>query len=392
MAGHGHGQCGRVRARVRTPSWRTCAVTYQPLRSGAPVALWTGTMLLNTSQAVILLPEHDDADARINALFEKALLARKDRSDGGGNLYGGSAGPAAMLAAFRVLIDETPLVRFGHVGANVVIDNATQNDDAIHIVDLGIGHGVQWDDLLRRLAGRKVKPSVRLTGIDLPYASDKPLEALERTGARLSALALSLGIAFSFEPIAAAIETVERPVALPGETLIVNAALALHHVADGDAVTDPTKSRRALLRRLASWKPALLTLIEPDAAHNETAFVQRVSEARRHYGLVFDVLAHLFAQDRIERETLEQAFFGLEILNVIANERDKRVERHDRIDTWCAKLSAAGFAPLSLGGLAKSHTRELGLASPFSVERRGDALALCFRGESVIGVSAWVPA
>jgi hypothetical protein len=350
--------------------------------------------MMTNSQVSLSLHELDapTSSARLDAMFQRAMQVRSDQSGAGaGNLYGGAAGPEAMLAAFRLLIQDTPLIRFGHLGANVVIESATLEDVAIHIVDIGIGHGLQWDDLLQRLATRTIRPSVRLTGIDLPSPGSSPTAALDETGARLAALAKELGIPFTFEAVAGAIEQIERPASLPGERMIVNAALALHHVADGDAAIDPALGRSALLRRLADWKPALLTLIEPDAGHNEAVFTERVREARRHYGLVFDVFEHLFPHDPAERRTLEHDFFGNEILNVVASEGVGRVERHDRIETWCRKLVKAGFEALPLGALAPGHARALGLCAPFSVERRGPAIALCFRGESLLGVSAWVP-
>ena len=358
---------------------------------------------MQTSSASIVVPAFLPAVAptsstarqRLDALFERALRVRADGTGiGAGNLYGGSAGPEAMLAAFRLLIQDTPLVRFGHLSANRVIDDATHGQGAIHIVDIGIGHGLQWDDLLARFASRTQRPRVRITGIDLPAAGPNPTAMLARTGARLAALAMSLGLAFEFQAIAGAIEDVEQPESRvdEGEYMIVNAALALHHVADGDAVTDPARSRTALLRRIASWQPGLVTLIEADAGHNEVAFDARVREARRHYGLVFNALEHLFPHDPCERVTLERNFFGAEILNVVASEADARVERHDRIETWCRKMADAGFSALSLGALAPLQARALRLAAPFSVERRGPAMALCFGGESIIGVTAWVPA
>lgn len=352
-------------------------------------------MMTSSSQASTVLPrlEARTSTMRLDALFDRALQARENQSGvGAGNLYAGAAGPEAMLAAFRLLIQDTPLIRFGHLGANVVIDNATLDADAIHIVDIGIGHGLQWDDLLARLAARGARPRVRLTGIDLPGPGSSPTKALDHTGARLAALAEQHGIPFSFEAIAGAIEQAERPTSRPGEQMIVNAALALHHVADGDAVSDPAHGRRALLARLAAWKPALLTLIEPDAGHNEIAFPERIREARRHYGLVFEVLAHLFPHDPAERRTLERNFFGSEIVNVVASEGAGRVERHDRIETWCRKMAESGFNALPLGALAPSNARELGLCAPFSIERRGPAIALCFGGESLLGLTAWSPA
>jgi hypothetical protein len=346
---------------------------------------------MQTSSASIFVPEYTAPSAaeRIDALFERAIEARQT-SLGSGNLYGGSAGPEAMLSAFRVLIQDTPLVRFGHVAANRVIEGAAMGCSAIHIVDLGIGHGLQWDDMLARFAARAVVPRVRITGVDLPSPGASPTEALDRTGARLSALAAELGVEFEFEAIASSVEELHCPVTLPGEKLIVNAALALHHVADGDAIVDPQTSRDAILRRIASWRPMLVTLIEPDAAHNNLPFEQRVREARRHYRLVFDAFAYLFPHDPIERTTLEVDFFGNEIMNV-CSEGAARVERHDRIDTWCRKMTDAGFESISLGMLCRSQAQELELRHPFTVETRGPAMALCFRGESVIGVSAWTP-
>jgi hypothetical protein len=327
---------------------------------------------------------------RVDAIFRAALVARRDGSGAGaGNLYAGSEGPEAMLAAFRLLAEGTPLIRFGHVGANRIIDGVTRDREAIHVVDIGIGHGIQWDDLLARMATRPLRPRLRLTGVDLASPGSNPAAALERTGARLSALADRLGIDFRFEPHVGCVEDLERPRTDANEDLVVNAALALHHVADGDAVIDPARGRRAVLRRLATWKPSLLTLIEPDAGHNDVAFPERLREARRHYGLVFDVFAHLFPHDPAERTTLERRFFGSEILNVVASEGHARVERHDRIRTWCRRMEEAGFAPLSLGALAPSHEAALGLQPPFTVELRKSAMALCFGGRSLLGVSAW---
>lgn len=38
------------------------------------------------------------------------------------------------------------IIRFRHLGADVVIDRATLGDAAIHIVDIGIGYGLQRED------------------------------------------------------------------------------------------------------------------------------------------------------------------------------------------------------------------------------------------------------
>lgn len=294
-----------------------------------------------------------------------------------GNLYAGQGGPEAMLSAFRLLVNETPLIRFGHTCANVAIDQATMNEQAVHLIDIGMGHGMQWFDLLERFGERSRRPAVRLTGVDLPAPGADPAAALNAAGAKLAEFARAQGVPFQFEARVGTVESVDEWNTHQGEALAINAAFALHHV--------PDENRDTVLTRLRGLRPRVLTLVEPDAAHNPLPFPERVAEAWRHYGLVFSIFEHLFPRDLDTRRILEGAFFGREILNMVGAEGADRVERHDRILAWRKRMHANKFTSIDISNWKQAFE----LATPFTARRDGETLALRFNGQPVLGVSAW---
>lgn len=317
-----------------------------------------------------------DVAARLASYFAAALRARAgDARPDDGNLYGGAAGPEAMLDAFRALTERTPLVSFGHRTVNAAIAELALGADAIHIVDLGVGHGTQWDDLVARIGQRSKRSSLRITGVDLPAPGGDPAAVLRRTGERLESLAARCGVPLRFEAVADSIESVTATCAPRGEVLVVNAALSLHHI--------PGDARDRALANIASWSPARLFLIEPDADHDGLAFGARFAEAWRHYGLVFSALEATLARSLQARSVIEGAFFGREIANVVGAEGDARFERHERVERWRARLSDAGFVGEPLHGYAP------GVERPFGARAVDGATALCLGARPLVAVSAW---
>ncbi len=331
------------------------------------------------------------AEARLGVQFARALRLRAgDERRGTGNLYAGATGPEEMLAAFDLLVRETPLVRFGHAAANAAIERAVRADDALHVVDLGIGFGSQWLDLLERLARRPGgPPRVRLTGVDVPVPGEDPARALREAGDRLSAAAAALGVPFTFEARPGFIEDVALAPSRPGEALVVNAAFALHHVPGRDVAPHGRRSREAVIADLRAAAPRLLVLVEPDAEHDRLPLPQRTLEAWRHYGLVFDVFDHLFGRDLPSRRALESAFFGREVENVICGEGGARVERHQRRARWQAQAEAAGFARVPLDGVRDDLAEGLGARPGFSVGVEDGALTLCWKGAPILATLAF---
>lgn len=305
---------------------------------------------------------------------------------------------ADMLAAYQVLVDRTPIIRFGHAVANAAIARSLAGEPDVHLIDIGIGRGSQWMGLLGDLSSSPLgAPKVRLTGIELPYPGSDPAERLKLVGHKLAAQADAVGVPFVFEPIAALAENVESFSTRPGEAVAINAAFSLHHTPAGDAVTDLSRSRDALLRRLRALKPRIFTLIEPDVEHNAGSLSRRVRAAAAHYAAVFDLLGAMLPDDERARTILEEGFFGREIHNIVSSEGSGRVERHESLDAWRTRITAHGFEPLDLSPIASRAVAALDLSrseanSSFDVSLRDGALELVWKGTPLFAVSAWRPA
>lgn len=305
---------------------------------------------------------------------------------------------ADMLAAYQVLVDRTPIIRFGHAVANAAIARALVGEPNVHLIDIGIGRGSQWPGLLGDLSSSSLSaPAVRLTGIELPYPGSDPAERLKLVGHKLAAHADAMGIPFVFEPIAALAENVESFLTRPGDAVAINAAFSLHHTPAGDAVTDGLRSRDALLRRLRVLKPRIFTLIEPDVEHNAGSLSRRVRAAVAHYAAVFDLLGAMLPGDERARTILEEGFFGREIHNIVIREGSGRVERHESLEAWRSRITVHGFEPLDLAPIAGRALAALELskseaASHLEIRLRDGALQLVWKGTPLFAVSAWRPA
>lgn len=345
-----------------------------------------------------LLADLDPAGApieRVTARFAAALGARlREEARDSGNLYAApDHGPADMIGAFQTLVEETPLVRFGHRVADAALLAASEGARDLHLIDIGIGQGSQWEPFLAALGLRDPTPRVRLTGIDIPTPDDPRGTRLRGVGQRLSRVAHDHGLPFLFRPLAAYIEDVDAATlagGAGGATTLVNAAFALHHTPAGDGVTDPGRSRDAVLARVAALEPAAFTLVEPDVEHNALPLIERVAASFDHYALVFHALGTALAQAP-HRDLIEEAFFGREIFNVVAHEGPARVERHEAWESWARRMRSCGFRarpppdPARIG-------RALDLAPPFSLDGVGDAVALEVRGQPIVAASTWAVA
>lgn len=340
--------------------------------------------IAKVDQLLARAPADGEAVDRIARAFAAALKARITGEAGGvGNL---SRDPRDMLKAFEVLAAATPFIRFGHAAANHAMLHAIGSQTRVHIIDIGLGSGVQWMHWLNATApADRPGLSIRLTGIDVPSPGPDPLARITHAGGALAEHARTLGIDFEFVPVAGLVEQLDLHALVDPHhpCLVVNAALALHHV----PVTDGR--RDAVLARLRALNPAALCLVEPDVEHNALPFGPRITESIVHYLTVFDALESTLANHSAERATLESAFFGREILNIVVGEGDDRVERHERHDAWHARLMSGGYAAIDLEGVYATITRELSVAPPFAIIRDGAFIVLTWRDLPVLAVSAW---
>ncbi len=332
-----------------------------------------------------------DAADRIAFAFARAFNACLARNTShAGNLYSSTYGIMDMISAFNVLVRSTPLVTFGHLFSNLTILRAIGGAAEVHILDLGIGGGLQWFHLLEALAMRaEGAPRIHLTGIDIPAAEGDPEHKLRATGEALQEYAAQLGIPFGYTGIASKLEDMsllELPIR-PSETLVINSALTLHHIPD-QLVKQPDERDR-VLRQIKALQPVVFTLTEPDSEHNKLDFLPRLRESLRHYYTVFDVLDTLLPSDLPERHVIEQEFFAREIINIISCENSERIERHERNEAWQRRLVRLGFAPFVQDCLAAEVASRLQLHENFELQHNGAGYTLYWKGTNIIASTAW---
>jgi len=334
-------------------------------------------------------------EERIALAFARAFHAKlaADENVHAGNLYSSTFGVMDMISAFGVLIRQTPLVTFGHLFSNLAILEAVTDAPEVHILDLGIGAGLQWLHLLEMLASRPGgAPKVRITGVDIPAAEGAPEARLVETGERLQQHAAQLGIEFSYTYLAARLEDVylQDLYFAPSETLVVNAAFTLHHLPD--QLLGLPDQRDRVLQQIKQLQPKVFTLTEPDSEHNNLHFVPRLRESLRHYYTVFDVLDTVLPPQLPERQIIEQEFFGREIINVISCEGAARVERHERNAAWQRRLARTGFRPYTYAALAPQIVDYLQLHENFTLVKNGAGYSLCWKATPVVAATVWMPA
>ncbi|XP_068639154.1 scarecrow-like protein 18 [Aristolochia californica] len=297
----------------------------------------------------------------------------------------------ALQTSYLYLNQITPFIRFCHLTANQAILEAIDGHQTIHILDLDTMQGVQWPPLMQAIAERgepsNPPPSIRITGVG------HDLETLRRTGDRLQIFAQSLGLNFQFHPLHLHTENlhIHLPSAvtiLPGEALAVNCVLYLHEL-----LRDDTGDVLLFLRAIKAMNPKVVTVAEREANHNHPIFLQRFMEALEHYSAIFDSLEATLPPTSRERLSVEQIWFGREVIDIIAAEGNERREKHERFERWAEILRSSGFSNVPLSPFALSQAKLLlRLHYPsegYQLHLLSDSLFLGWQNKALFSVSSW---
>lgn len=328
------------------------------------------------------LPDEEDGhDATLSRTFAEALLARIRKLEGsGGNLYLGARPPGAQLRAFELMRLRTPLISFAHAAANRAILDVLDGPTDVTLVDVGIGRGGQVRALLRNPSARRLLTSLHVIGIE-PDASTDTGGALELAEANVRAAAEEAKIPVSFAPIpkiAEALTAADIRAAEPRGRVIANASLALHHV--GLVEHGAAQGRAEVISTLRDAGCERVVLVEPDSDHFHDDLPLRLLYAYRHYGTLSRALYATLAP--ADAQLVWSEFFACEVRNVISHEGPNRVERHEELETWTARLAACGFAVDTPDELVAPSAAPAG----FEVAHACGACTLRYEGASILGV------
>ncbi|KAK7311566.1 hypothetical protein RJT34_09797 [Clitoria ternatea] len=296
-----------------------------------------------------------------------------------------------MLAAFQLLQDMSPYIKFAHFTANQAIIESVAHERRVHIIDYDIMEGVQWASLMQALASNKngsPGPHLRITALSRTGSGRRSIATVQETGRRLTAFAASLSQPFSFHQCRLDSDETFRPSSLKlvrGEALVFNCMLNLPHLSyrAPDSVESFLSGAKAL-------RPRLVTLVEEEAGPVVGGFVGRFMDSLHHYSAVFDSLEAGFPMQSRARALVERVFLGPRIVGSLA--RTYRTGEEQERRSWGEWLGAAGFTgvPISFANHCQAKLL-LGLFNDgYRVEEFGtNKLVLDWKSRPLLSASLW---
>ncbi|KAL1569709.1 DELLA transcription factor 2 [Salvia divinorum] len=278
-----------------------------------------------------------------------------------------------------------PYLKFAHFTANQAILEAFAGANRVHVIDLSLREGMQWPALMQALAARPGgPPAFRLTGIGPPQPDNS--DALLQVGWKLAQFAERIGVEFEFHGLVTN-SLADLDAKIRGsdtETVAVNSVFELHQL-----LARPGAMEK-VLDLIKAMRPKMVTVVEQEANHNGGAFLERFNESLHYYSSMFDSLESNGGGQDVK---MTEVYLGRQICNVVACEGAERVERHETLAQWQARMDSAGFDPVHLGSNAfKQASLLLALFSSgegYRVEERDGCLMLGWHTRPLITTSAW---
>ncbi|KAL6567549.1 GRAS [Orobanche gracilis] len=297
-----------------------------------------------------------------------------------------------LMSYMHVLYQICPYYKFAYMSANIMIGEAMEKENRIHVIDFQIAQGSQWISFIQALSKRPGGPPyIRITGVDDSQSAYARGGGLEIVGKRLVQVADSCGVPFEFHGAAMSGCEIhlENLQVRHGEALAVNFPYILHHMPDESVST--TNHRDRLLRLVKSLSPKVVTLVEQESNTNTSTFFQRFCETLDYYTAMFESIDAARARDDRTRISAEEHCVARDVVNIIACEGIDRVERHELFGKWRLRLMMAGFSPVHLSSSVGVAVRDMlkEYSSNFGLAEGNGALYLGWKNRALATSSAW---
>ncbi|NMO13786.1 GAI protein2C [Pyxidicoccus fallax] len=289
-----------------------------------------------------------------------------------------------QIDLFRLLVTHMPLASTADAVANAVLTGLLRGHGDATLLDVGIGQARQECGLLRELARAGALPRrLTLVGVEPSGPSLRQAEASVAEVAReVGASVRFVGLESPVEGLADATWEALRGVPRP---LVVNAAFAMHHVADMPGGRG--EARDAVLRRLCALAPKGLVLCEPHVDHHRAPVRERFRNAWNHFTRVFALLDTLDVP-REDRAAIKR-FFGREVDDIVGTvDEAARCERHETAPSWQDRLRRAGFVSLE----AMEKVKPESVHPAVSLRRERGCVGICYQEDMLVAVLGARPA
>ncbi|KAK1412826.1 hypothetical protein QVD17_34358 [Tagetes erecta] len=340
---------------------------------------------------------YGDSDERLAHYFANALEARF--TGAGNDLYTNLASSkinaADIVKAYQVYVSTCPFKKMSNIYANKMIGNLVRGSPKLHIIDFGILYGFQWPCLIQGLSARPGgPPSVRITGIDFPQPGFRPAERVEETGLRLADYCKRFNVPFEYHAIAKQWDsvTLEDLVIKDDEILVVNCLYRLRNVFDESVLGAIDCPRESVLKLIKSIKPDLFIHGVVNGNYNAPFFLTRFREAYFNFSVLFDMFEAALHREDEERLLFEKEVIGREVINVIACEGTRRIERPETYKQWQVRNERAGFKAVPMNRDIMKEVKakvKIGFHKDFMVDDDGDWMVQGWKGRVIYAISSW---
>ncbi|KAJ6304338.1 hypothetical protein OIU77_018079 [Salix suchowensis] len=218
----------------------------------------------------------------------------------------------------------------------------------LHVIDFSVMlYTSLWHDLMRDLASQPGGlPSFRLTSI-VPRLS-RSFDYLQQIRCKLTRAAERLRVDFELRQVVAnnakeIIECCESTVrrTREDEMIVVRWSFSLHKLLSQEGALEQ------VLSKMKDLKPDIMIIVEQEADHNGSDFMDRFVKSFQYYSTIFSLTGG--------GQTSTAMWMGMELWkrnfrrqigNVVACEGIDRVERHESLHQWQERLLQAGFHPM----------------------------------------------
>ncbi|KAH7366294.1 hypothetical protein KP509_18G071500 [Ceratopteris richardii] len=328
---------------------------------------------------------------RVAAYFSDGL---QSRIEGKHSLeaVGYSKSQNDLLAAFQILHEISPYIKFGHFTANQAILEAVEGEKGVHIIDFEIMEGIQWPPLMQALVSRKGgPPHLRITALSRPHA-EYGFASVHDTGTRLQNFASSINLPFTFNIVRVSNEefSVSSIKVVKGEALVANCMLHLPHMPHRTA-----SSVSSFLHGMRRLSPTVLTLVEEELGCSTTAVASYFVEALHYYCAICDSLEASLSSEGVARMLVERTFIAPRVNSTVTfwggSSAQNELGSEFTTYNWCSLVRSGGFKslPLSFQNLSQAKLL-LGLYKDgFKLDERSNRLVLGWKTKPLFASSVW---
>ncbi|XP_047312973.1 scarecrow-like protein 30 [Impatiens glandulifera] len=251
------------------------------------------------------------------------------------------------LKGYHKLFSTIPFFKTATFMATEKIVEVADKADTIHLIHFGDVIGLHLSPIIQRLSKRPGRPpKIRITGIDL-YESD-PNPGVKQIELVLEKFCEKLNIPFECNGIALNWKTlsIDDLKMKGGELSVAVCFFTMHYVPDVTILEDDSP-RDGVLNLIKRINPDIFIHGTLNGTYNSPFLISRFREALFYFSIYFDMFGTIFPIDDPYR-TLYEETFGRHILNVIACEGLKRVDRPETYRQWNSRMLRKGFIQLPL--------------------------------------------